>query len=495
MAFLTAAAVVTSLRGLPVLAEEELTMFAYVGFATLLFLVPAALVAAELGGAFAGRKGGVYAWVGEGFGRRWGFTAIWLQWIQNVVWYPTALSFAAAAAAFTINRPALANEHVYVGLFVIVVYWLATWVGLSGTSVLARVTKYAFLLGTALPGALLVVLFLWWLASGHPVSWESANNSAVSVVSHGHVHPRLFPSLDGLGSLAFLGSILLLFAGVEVQGVHVTEMRNPTRGFPLSMLVAAGISFAVFTFGALAVAGIVPYQDLTLQSGVFDAFDRVLDGSWHMGWLSQVVAALVCYGALGGALAWLGGPSRGLLATARDGQLPPFLQRTNRRGVQRNILLVQGAIVTVIASIYLVTDNVSGAFFLISAMTVSLYIVMYLLMYAAAIRLRRTRPELPRPFRVPGGDAGMWTVAGAGFLAVAFALVVSFVPPSQLPIGSPALYTLLVAAGLVVFGGLPLVIHRFRKPEWAQQRGDAEPADPPPDATAGRRAPVSIPRD
>jgi amino acid transporter len=70
-------------------------MIFYILFAAGMFLLPASLVAAELGGAFSKEGGGIYTWVKEAFGSRWGFTAIWLQWIQNVVWYPTVLAFAA----------------------------------------------------------------------------------------------------------------------------------------------------------------------------------------------------------------------------------------------------------------------------------------------------------------------------------------------------------------------------------------------------------------
>jgi amino acid transporter len=94
---MTAAAVVTSLRGLPLLAKEEMTMFVYLAFTVVFYLIPASLISAELGGAFADRRGGIYTWVAEAFGTRWGFLAIWLQWIQNVVWYPVALTFGAAA--------------------------------------------------------------------------------------------------------------------------------------------------------------------------------------------------------------------------------------------------------------------------------------------------------------------------------------------------------------------------------------------------------------
>lgn len=94
---------------------------------------------------------------------------------------------------------------------------------------------------------------------------------------------------------------------------------------------------------------------------------------------------------------------------------------------------------------------------------------LYLMLYAAAIRLRYTHPELPRSFRIPGGNAGMWAVAGTGFAAVAFALVLSFVPPAQLPVGSPGMYVGLVAAGLVVFTGAPVLLGRLAKPSWRTQ--------------------------
>ena len=87
LALMTAAAVI-SLRGLPMMAQEELTMFFYIFFATFLFLIPAALVGAELGSAFADHGGGVYTWVKEAFNRHLGFSAIFLQWIQNVVCIP-----------------------------------------------------------------------------------------------------------------------------------------------------------------------------------------------------------------------------------------------------------------------------------------------------------------------------------------------------------------------------------------------------------------------
>jgi amino acid transporter len=466
---MTAAAVVTSLRGLPLLAKEEMTMFAYLAFTIIFYLIPASLVSAELGGAFADKKGGIYDWVGQAFGIRWGFLAIWLQWIQNVVWYPVALTFGAAALAYTIGIPDLAKNGIYVGLFCIVVYWLATVVVLQGVEVFAKVANWTFIVGTILPGIVLLLLFGYWITSGHPIAWQHLTDPAVS--ENGHA--RWWPEIHGLGTVAFLAGIVLLFAGVEVQAVYVTEMSNPKR-YPAAILLGAMISLLIFALGAIPVSGILPYEKISLQSGVFDAFGAVISDIWHMGWLTQSLSLLVGIGAVSGVFAWLGSPSRGLLATARDGELPHVLHATNAHGMPTHILLVQGVVVTVMSCLYFVISDVSVVFFLVSAMTIALYLIAYMLMYAAAIKLRYTAPGLTRPFKIPGGFVGMWLTAGVGFLGVLFSFVVAFFPPDQLPVGSPVLYVTLVTAGTVLFCGVPLILHAMRQPNWIKGLQPAE---------------------
>ncbi|MFC9993316.1 APC family permease [Nocardia sp. NPDC127526] len=467
LGFTTAAAIVTSLRGLPAMAKEELTMFFYIGFSVVLFLIPAGLVSAELGSAFGRKAGGLYAWISGAFGKRVGFWVIFLSWLQAMVFFPTGLSFAAAGVAFAIDRPDMAQDHVYVGIFSVIAYWACTLVALAGNQLAAKVTQAGFLLGTAIPGLILLGLFLWWVLGGHTIGWEHTTDPAVTVERDGHDAPRFMPYIAGLSALAFLGNILENFTGIESQAVHATELRNPGRQYPVVIMIAAVASAAIFTLGALAVAGILPYDRINLNSGVFDALTSGFGTLMDIGWPVLVLAALIAYGALAGTLAWITGPSRGVLATAHDGMLPPILQKVNSRGVQSNILIAQGVMVTVLCAPYFFMADVSSAFFLITAMAVGIYIIIYLFMYAAAIRLRYTRPELERPFKVPGGKAGIWACAGTGFAAMAFALVTAFVPPSQLPIGNPATYVALVAGGTVFFCLVPMVVERLRKPGWA----------------------------
>ena len=128
LAMINVAAIV-SLRGLPAESVYGLSSAFYYLFAALFFLIPVSLVAAELTTGWP-QKGGVFRWVGEAFGTRAGFLAIWLQWIQTTIWFPTVLTFAAVSIAFIGPNQswdaALSSNSVYVLCLVLAVYWLAT---------------------------------------------------------------------------------------------------------------------------------------------------------------------------------------------------------------------------------------------------------------------------------------------------------------------------------------------------------------------------------
>lgn len=280
-------------------------------------------------------------------------------------------------------------------------------------------------------------------------------------------HARLFPHITGLGSVAFLAGIILLFAGVEVHAVNANELKDPAKQFPESMFLAMIVIFLLFTLGSLCVAAVIPADEISLTAGLMQAFKQMLD-KLQIGFLTPIIGLLAAFGAIGGVMSWIDGPSRGLLETAKKGEIPPFMAKTNKNGVQVNILIIQAVIVSLLASLYFIMDNVSVAFFVLSAMTVTLYLVMYILMYAAAIKLRYSQPDLPRSYKVPGGLYGMWVVAGIGLIGVCFSLVVGFFPPTNLSVGNPTLYVGLVSAGMIVFVSLPLLINKMKKPEWKQ---------------------------
>ena len=161
---------VVSLRGLPAEAEYGLSSAFYYLFAAIVFLIPTSLVAAELAAMFQDKQGGVFRWVGEAYGKKFGFLAIFLQWVESTIWYPTVLTFGAVALAFIgmsdTHDMALASNRYYSLAVVLIIYWLATFISLKGMGWVGKVAKVGGMVGTIIPAGLLMVLAVIYLASG-----------------------------------------------------------------------------------------------------------------------------------------------------------------------------------------------------------------------------------------------------------------------------------------------------------------------------------------
>ena len=175
----------------------------------------------------------------------------------------------------------------------------------------------------------------------------------------------------------------------------------------------------------------------------------------------------------------------------KAGYLPPFFQKSNKHGVQKNILLVQGLLVTLLSLLFVVMPSVQSFYQILSQLTVLLYLIAYLLMFAAAIRLRYSMKDLKRPYRIgKKGNAGMWLLGGLGFLASLLAFVLSFFPPGQIGTGSTGTWFGVLIGGVVLFTVLPFIILAFRKKSWVDPTSDFVPFhwDNSPEAIAQKQA-------
>ncbi len=451
-------AMIASLRGLPTMAEYGLTAVFFFIVAALVFLIPTALVSAELATGWP-KRGGVYVWVKEALGPRWGFLAIWLQWLQNVIWYPTVLSFAAATFAFVIS-PALANNRFYALAVILAAYWGATLVNFRGMKTSGWISTVGVIGGTLVPGALIIGLGIAWLALGNPSQVQLSGAAFV-------------PDLGKMSSIVLAASTLLFFAGMEVSATHAQEVKNPQRDYPRAILIATLVVLVVFVLGTLSIAVVVPREKISLVAGLMQAFTAFLD-KFHLAWLVPVVALLIAFGVFGQITTWIAGPSKGLLAVARHGFLPPFLQRVNRRGVQTHILIVQALIVTALSLVFLLMPTVSSSYWILTALTAQLYLVMYVLLFISALRLRYAEPDVARAYRVPGGKLGMWLVAGVAVAAAAFTIAVGYFPPAQLQTGNVFVYEAFLVLGMVIVCAVPLLVYQFRRPGWARPSAEEE---------------------
>ncbi len=421
------------------------SVFLYV-LPALVFLLPVSLVAAELA---SGWEGGVYNWVSEGLSAPMGLLAVWCQFAQTIFYYPALLAFVGSTLAYVID-PGLAGNGVYNAVVIIVLFWLSVLATSRGETLVNKLSSSGTLTGTLIPGALLVIFGVAYLAQGN-------HSAAPMTASH------LLPQWNGLASIVLVVNSFFTYAGIEVNAVHVDELQNPSRDYPKAIFVAMALVLAVFVLPTLAISWVVPSQQISFTAGVMQAFDSLFH---HFGiaFLVPVAALALAIGALAGMMSWLSGPSEGLLRIGREqGFLPPFFQRVNANGIEVHILTAQAATITLIALLFAFIPNVTHAYWIFAAMATQVYLIMYVLMFVAAVRLRRGQPGHRRGYRAPA--LGLLCVLGIASSVAA--LVIGFVPPSQFGHLNPVTYGVLILAGVVLIGVVPpLMLERFRKPSW-----------------------------
>ena len=145
----------------------------------------------------------------------------------------------------------------------------------------------------------------------------------------------------------------------------------------------------------------VPDATLELTSGASQAFTVYADGFGIPG-LSNVLSGLLVLGAVAASIAWIAGPSRSMWLVGRAGYLPQRFQKVNKNDVQMPILFFQGVIVTILSLVFVVAPNTSAAFAVLQDISIILYMGMYVCMFASAIKLRRSQPDVERPIRIKG---------------------------------------------------------------------------------------------
>ena len=446
---------VVSLRGLPSEAIYGPSSAFYYLFAAIVFLIPTAMVAAELAAMFSDRQGGVFRWVGEAFGPRTGFLAIWLQWIESTIWYPTVLTFGAVSLAFIgmndVSDAALASNKVFTLITVLAIYWVATFIATKGLDWVGKISKWGGTIGTIIPAGLLIVLGIIYITTG------GHNNMDMS--------QGFFPDLTKIDNLVLASSIFLFYAGMEMMGVHVMDVNNPSRNYPKAIIIGSLATVCIFVLGTFALGFIIPAKDINLTQSLLIGFDNYFR-HFHISWAGPLIAVALMFGVLASVLTWVAGPSKGIFTVGKAGYLPPFFQKTNSHGVQRNILLVQGGIVTLLSLLFVVMPSVQSFYQILSQLTILLYLIMYMLMFAAAIALRYKMKDAQRPFRLGKGNALMWILGVMGFGGSLLAFVLSFIPPGQIATGSKTVWYAVLISGCVVMVAAPFIIYAKRKPSW-----------------------------
>jgi amino acid transporter len=412
---------ILTIDSLATAASMGVSWFTWWAITMTLFFVPYGLVTAELGAAWPA-EGGLYVWVREAMGPRWGAVAAWLYWINNAYWIPAVYTVFAGTfhAIFLKSRlpPSLQEGAGAIWLqtgIAIVVTWLTVWIGI----VRLKVSKWLPNVGAVVK----VAIFLGLGALG--LGWLLAGRSPANEFSLAQLVPRWSDSL------AFLPVLVYNALGFELMSSAGDEMREPQQDVPRAVLLSGVIIAVVYTLGVLGILLAVPLQELSLTTGTWDAL--VVLGRQAGTAAGPIVFLLglgFLYACVANIVTWSLGVNRVAATAAFERMMPAPLARLHPRfGTPYVAFIVMGVISSVLlAGNALLADTPSNLFWMIFKLSGICFLLSYLLLFPAFVLLRRKRPEQPRPYRMPGG-LGVATLSSVFcWLFIALACVLFFKP-------------------------------------------------------------------
>ena len=399
--------------------------------AALLFFVPLAIATSRLARALP-EQGGLYVWTRAAFGPSHAFLCGWCLWVNNLFYFPSLLLFGAAnaLAPFGDRFAPYADDRAYSTAFVLIALWFAVAINIVGLRV-GRWVQNVGSVGVWVPAALVIGGGAFALAR-----WGSATSFAP---------PALVPRGDALSTIALWSAMCFAFSGMEITSLVGREVKDAPRTIPRGVLIAGALIAIVYIAGTIAVLVAVPAGELRERSGLADAVALTAARAGIEG-IGGLTGAMLALAALAGTVAWMAGAARVPFAAGVDRTLPAAFSRLHPIWQTPVVALIaQGVLSTLIflSSAFLSaggrTTTVQEAYDILVNLTILIYFVPYLYLFAAL-------PKLTNGSRV-------W--AGAGLCATAASLALVFVPPS----GSSALNyesNLILQAAVIVGVGYAL---------------------------------------
>jgi amino acid transporter len=390
--------------------------------AALLFFIPLAAVLAELSSRHP-QQGGIYAWARRAFGPVHGFICGWCLWVNNLFYFPALLLFAAANALIPFGAEGMADNRLYSVTFVLGFLWATTFLNVLGFST-SKWLQHVGSVATWIPAAILIacgaIAFF---------TFGSATSFAPS---------ELWPRQNFWDSMSFWSSLCFAFSGFEISSMVGQEVYNPRKTIPRS-IVLSGIAIAIiYILSSASILVAVPASELAERSGIADAVALVTTKLGFAG-IGAFIAFLLVVGSIAGTSSWIAGAARVPFAAGVDAAMPAaFAKLHDRYRTPHIALIAQGVattalfLVSVFLSIGGGRTTVQEAYDIMVNLTILIYFLPYLYLFAAFIRLRTLDAGMPNDANtvtLPGGTSGAWLIAGCGMFATVVAMGLVFVPP------------------------------------------------------------------
>lgn len=355
-------------------------------FMIVLFLIPYGMISSELGTTYQG-DGGLYDWVNKAYpGTKWGARASWWYWLNFPLWM----------ASLAVMCPDLINIATGVELGVVpslliqlAFVWIVTFIAFYPVCDNIIILNVCAVIKVVLALAVGVMGIYFGIKNGF------ANNMA----------PITFlPSFD-LNSLSFISVIIFNMLGFEVVCTFSDDMTNPKKQIPQAIVIGGLVIAAIYLLGGFGIGAAIPVDQISASSGLIDAFTLMTGKSG--GIFIGAVALLFMVTLFGNMISWSMGVNSTAAYAADNGDMPKvFTKRWAKNDMPIGSALMNGIVATVIVLLGVVMQIVapdSELFWSFFALNLVLFLMSYLPVFPAFLKLRKTDPDTERPFRVPGG--------------------------------------------------------------------------------------------
>ncbi|WP_308618354.1 amino acid permease [uncultured Enterococcus sp.] len=442
---------VVSLYEYPTFATSGFSLVFFLLLGGLLWFIPVALCAAEMGTVKGWEKGGIYTWVSNTLGKRFSFAAIFFQWFEITVGYLTMLYFLTGALSYATGITAIQNNRFLKLAVLLIIFWVILLSQLKGTKYTSLIARIGFMAGILLPALILFALGIHYVVSGAPLQTTLSFKT-------------LIPDFSKLPTLVVFVSFILAYMGVETSASHANEMENPKKNYPLAMFVLVILAIILDTFGGLTVATTVPQHGLSLNTGVIQSLEFLLRHlNPSLAWVAKVLALLVCLGVIGEIASWVTSPSKALHVAAEDGLLPTYFAYENSHGMPAHLMIANGIVASIWAAVFTLSGGDNNMSFLAAmSLTVVIYLMLYFMFFIGYLKMVHSDVQLERAYQVPGGKVVKTIIACLGLLTSLFAFAISFVPPASIAPSQHGIYeTILIVSYLIVLI-IPFAIYANR---------------------------------
>lgn len=443
-------ALCATVRSIPTLAATGWLLLIYLLFAVIFFADPVCAMSGELSTMLPG-EGGPQLWVKTALGEKWGFVVAWLLWVQMFPGMVMVASVLGPTLGNTFSMPALGQDNYFTLGCILGIYWLITFLNLKYD--MAKVGgNVGVWLGVYIP---VIVLFVLGVLTSVKIGINPTGGLGE------FSWQKLVPDLNDVSSLKYLAGIIFIFVGIEMSSVYMPRLSNATKNYTKGVYISL-LGLVMLNFvNALLVSNVVPAGQLELSN----ITQPVLIECQFLGIptiAANIFSFMVFIGVVLQLSAWVTGPSKTIMAVAKEGLLPPSFGffKENKYGVSKNIVLTQSIIISLFALLYGFMDDVNGVFLTLTNATTVVYCIVYILIAVSLIRLRKTMPLAPRAYRVGKTGNGLaYALSAVTILSIIIALAATLFTTTF----ADSLLVLLLTAILFV---MPLIIYRFKDDSW-----------------------------